>query len=246
MIPIDSIKDILAPYEFGVLGLILNSTDIEYDSNRKIITIDKVYPDQPYARMGECIELANDAHNEIREKHPELYVLRAKVESKNDLGTGATAPWFVLFVSETDILKGKDFVTNRSEVESLLSPEQVMVHPTLKRVIPLSEAGVNPLELYSSRHEMKVSANVYLQRYTEAPFYLTSDGTLVHLGAKFGIVEGLYLNFQSPEGSSEDHDLDSKDLDEQIQDEPRLISGVEALRAMEWIRTQYPILERWK
>ena len=57
---------------------------------------------------------------------------------------------------------------------------------------------------------------------------------------------GLYLNFQSPEGSSEDHDLDSKDLDEQIQDEPRLISGVEALRAMEWIRTQYPILERWK
>jgi hypothetical protein len=231
----EALSALIEPYEYGQFNVLDNGMQITYNRIARQIKLDPFYRHAERPTQGSCSELMVSAYLDIKERFPDAHVTRV-VGTEPRFFNGSSTHCF-LFVSEGDLMDGRKYTQNPTDIEDVVSQDPLIVDPSFNKVGPLSDSGYTVINLRNEGHKSNYFDSVILNQGSGVPLGISSNGALVGLTVNFAspYLMDIVVKYAIKERGHYFSDYDrygfsSPDLDKVFKDDPKILEVIKLLK----------------
>lgn len=177
---ISELHDLIAGYEYGQFNILDNGMKISFNPKARKLMFDPLYQYDSLPTRGSCSELMNTAYLGILENFPEYHVTRV-VGNDPDFFRGLQSKHWFLFLSESDLMNGKNFTYQPNDIEEAVANNPLVVDPSFHKVVPFSDSGYRVQGLFNQGCRIEYSNTGVLFHRQAVPLGVSSQSDMVYL-----------------------------------------------------------------
>jgi hypothetical protein len=226
------LDDIVAKFEYGQFNILDNGMTIQYNLKDQQVKFDPFYHYDFSSTKGSCSELTLALYLEIREKYPELHVIRVKGNDPEFFVNPSAAHYFLL-ASPKDLMDGQEIMIDSPEIKKVVSKNPLILDPSFHKVIPFRDSGYMISALFNQGCEIHYSHSLVLPSKLFVPLGFDSKKQLVYLTPHLDSPNIIAIGIQAKNNVIRKYDLDLESLDKEFKGETKILEFLHLLRQRE-------------